>query len=67
MAFAVGAALPLVPYVFASGLAAAVISVLIGLAAAFAVGAALAYFTERSKVRSGLRQVALATAATALT
>jgi len=39
----------------------------IGVAAAFAVGAALAYFTERSKIRSGLRQVGLATAACVLT
>ncbi|MEZ5412036.1 MAG: VIT1/CCC1 transporter family protein [Acidimicrobiales bacterium] len=67
VAFAVGAALPLVPYVFAGGVVAAVISVVIGAVAAFAVGAALAYFTERSKIRSGLRQVALATAACVLT
>ncbi len=66
-AFALGAALPLVPYVFASGMVAAVISVLIGVGAAFAVGAALAHFTERSMLRSGLRQVSLATAACVLT
>jgi vacuolar iron transporter family protein len=67
VAFAIGAALPLLPYLFASGLAAAVASVVIGLVAAATVGAVLAVFTERSKIRTAFRQVALATAACVLT
>lgn len=67
VAFALGAFLPLIPYLFGGGLAAAVTSVLIGLVAAATVGTVLAVFTERSKVRSALRQVSLATAACVLT
>jgi VIT1/CCC1 family predicted Fe2+/Mn2+ transporter len=67
VAFAVGAALPLLPYFVAGGLGAAVASVIIGLVAAAAVGATLAVFTERSKIRTAIRQVGLAAAACVLT
>lgn len=66
-AFAVGAALPLLPWFAASGTAAIAASVVIGLVAALTVGWVLAVFTERSKLRTALRQAGLASAACALT
>jgi VIT1/CCC1 family predicted Fe2+/Mn2+ transporter len=67
VAFAVGALLPLVPWFVASGLAAMVASVVLGLAAAATVGLVLATFTERSRIRTASRQVVLAAVACALT
>jgi vacuolar iron transporter family protein len=67
VAFAVGAAVPLLPYLLVGGVAAAVASVIIGVVTAAAVGTALAVFTERSKVRTAVRQVVLAVAACVLT
>ncbi len=55
--FALGALLPLVPWLVSSGTGAIVASIVIGGAAALAVGAALAYFTERHAWRSALRQL----------
>lgn len=66
-AFAVGASLPLIPWVIGSGVAATIASVIIGLVAAALVGTVLAVFTERSKVRTASRQVGLAAAACGLT
>ena len=66
-AFAVGAALPLVPWLVGSGAAAMVASVVIGLVAAVTVGWVLAVFTERSRWRTAARQVTLAGAACILT
>jgi VIT1/CCC1 family predicted Fe2+/Mn2+ transporter len=65
--FAVGALIPLVPWLFASGTAAIVASALLGLLAAATVGAVLARFTERSIVRTALRQVAWAVIACSAT
>ena len=67
VAFAIGAVLPLLPWFFADGGVATIASVVIGLLAAAGVGGMLAYFTERSMVRTIVRQVGLATAACALT
>lgn len=67
VAFAVGALIPLIPWFAASGSAAIVGSVVLGLAAALTVGWVLAHFTERSKVRTALRQAGLAAAACVLT
>ena len=55
--FAVGAAIPLIPYVFGTGSAALVVAVVMGVVAALTVGAALAKFTGRSTLRSSLRQL----------
>lgn len=66
-AFAVGASIPLLPWLFASGVAATVVSVVLGLTAAAVVGVVLAVFTERSKFRTGARQVGLAAAACGMT
>ena len=57
LAFAMGALLPLVPWLFGSGGGAMVVSVVVGALAALGVGALLANFTGRSLVRSALRQL----------
>lgn len=66
-AFAVGAFLPLVPWLIGGGLSATIASVVVGLVAAALVGMTLAVFTERSKFRTASRQVGLAAAACGLT
>lgn len=63
VAFACGAVLPLLPWFFGGGTAAAVASVVIGALAAVAVGVALARFTERPALRLAVRQLAFAAAA----
>jgi VIT1/CCC1 family predicted Fe2+/Mn2+ transporter len=65
--FAVGALLPLLPWLFGSGTRAVLESVGIGVVAALAVGAALGYFTGRSTVRSAVRQLLLAAVAAGAT
>ena len=55
--FSVGAAIPLVPYFFATGTAALVAAVVVGVIAALAVGAFLARFTGRPMGRSAARQL----------
>lgn len=66
-AFAVGAVLPLIPWFLGDGRGAIVASVLIGLVAAAAVGVILAYFTERSKIRTAIRQAFIAAVACSVT
>ena len=63
VAFAVGATIPLMPWFFAEGDAAILMSTALGLAAAAIVGVVLARFTERSAFRTATRQVAWAAAA----
>ena len=65
--FAVGALLPLLPWLFTGGTDAALGSVCIGGVAALGVGAALAHFTQRSWWVSALRQLAISAAAAAVT
>ena len=67
IAFAIGAILPLIPWFLATGTAAMVASVVVGLVAAALVGIALAVFTERSLIRTALRQVSWAAGACAIT
>lgn len=67
VAFSVGAVVPLVPWLLTGGAAATVMSVVFGLLAAVAVGAALARFTDRSALRSIARQVGVASTAAAVT
>jgi vacuolar iron transporter family protein len=67
VAFALGAFLPLIPWLFGGGAAAVVASIIIGAVAAAVVGWVLASYTERSKVRTALRQVAFAAVACSLT
>jgi VIT1/CCC1 family predicted Fe2+/Mn2+ transporter len=55
--FSVGASIPLVPYFFATGTAALVTAVVLGIVAALTVGALLARFTGRPMGRSAARQL----------
>ena len=67
VSFSVGAIIPLAPWFVATGTAALVASVVLALVAALVVGAALAHFTGRSKLRSALRQASIASFAAAVT
>ncbi len=66
-AFAIGALLPLIPWFFADGDAAMITSAIVGVASTALVGIVLARFTERSYLRTALRQVTWAVAACAVT
>ena len=66
-AFSVGALLPLVPWFFGGGAAAVIVSLVVGMLAACAVGALVAHYTERSKFLTALRQLAVAGLACAVT
>ncbi|HUC35759.1 MAG TPA: VIT1/CCC1 transporter family protein [Acidimicrobiales bacterium] len=65
--FAVGAFLPLLPWLVSSGTAATLGSVVIGAVAALAVGTALSVFTRRTWWRSALRQLVISAGAAAVT
>lgn len=65
--FAVGALLPLLPWLISRGNGAVVASVVVGGVAALAVGTVLAVLTGRSLVRGALRQLAVAAVAAAVT
>ena len=67
LAFAFGAAVPVVPYLFAVGTTAFVASLGLSLAALFAVGAAVSLLTGRGLLFSGLRQVGIGAAAAGVT
>ena len=67
VSFSIGALIPLVPWFFAEGLRAVLISVILGAVTAVAIGVAVAQFTGRSKLRTALRQVVIATVAAAVT
>lgn len=66
-AFALGAFLPLLPWLLATGTAATVASAVVGAIAALAVGAVLAIFTGRSVAFSALRQLGIAVVAAGCT
>lgn len=57
LAFTLGAAIPIIPWLFAVGRVAVVTSVCVGLIAAATVGGLLGRFTERSIFKSSVRQV----------
>lgn len=65
--FAIGAVIPLIPWFFASGWGAVIVSVVVGAVAAAAIGAAVGYFSERSILRGALRQLLIAAGAAAVT
>ena len=65
--FALGAFIPLLPWLIGSGTAAIVGSIVLGAVAAVAVGVVLASFTERSKLASALRQLAVTAVAAGVT
>jgi VIT1/CCC1 family predicted Fe2+/Mn2+ transporter len=61
--FSIGAVIPLLPWFFISGAAAALASIILGAIAVLAVGWTVAIFTGRSRLRAALRQLAFATVA----
>jgi len=65
--FALGAIVPVLPFFFAGGDTAAMLSVVFSMGALFLVGAAITLFTGRPVLFSGLRQVIFGLAAAALT
>lgn len=66
-AFSIGAFVPVIPYLFATGAAAVWSAVIASGFALFVVGSALAIFTRRRPMRSGLRMLAIGAAAAAAT
>ncbi len=67
MTFALGAFIPLAPWLFTSGTTAVVLSIVLGAVASVAVGIVLARFTERPVVVSALRQLAVTVVAAGVT
>jgi vacuolar iron transporter family protein len=67
VSFAIGAFIPLVPWLITSGTAAIVASIVLTAIASLAVGVVLATFTQRSKVRSALRQLGITAVAAGVT
>ena len=67
LAFVVGAAVPLIPYLLADGMAAFIASLGFSLLALFLVGAAVSLLTGKSAWRSGLRQMGIGGLAAAVT
>ncbi len=65
--FAIGAIVPVLPFLFLSGLSAVLASVLVSTVALFLIGAAITLLTGRSVLVSGMRQVVFGLAAAALT
>ena len=65
--FALGAIVPVVPFIFLSGMAAVGLSALFSAAGLFIIGAAITLFTGRSILSSGLRQVIFGLAAALVT
>jgi VIT1/CCC1 family predicted Fe2+/Mn2+ transporter len=67
VSFAIGAFLPLIPWLFAHGVPAMIASVIIGGLASFILGAAIGRVTGQGQLRVGLRQLAAAAVAAAVT
>jgi vacuolar iron transporter family protein len=65
--FALGAFVPLLPWLITSGTKAVVTSIVLGALASIVVGCVLAAYTERSFVRSALRQLAITVVAAGIT
>jgi VIT1/CCC1 family predicted Fe2+/Mn2+ transporter len=67
VAFAIGAIIPVIPYLLASGGVAFMTSIGLSIAALFAVGAGVSLLTGRSLLFSGARQVLIGSAAAIVT
>jgi VIT1/CCC1 family predicted Fe2+/Mn2+ transporter len=67
LSFAVGAFVPVLPYLFARGTLTIVPAIVLSALALFAVGASLSLFTGRNPLYSGVRMLALATVAASAT
>jgi VIT1/CCC1 family predicted Fe2+/Mn2+ transporter len=64
-AFAFGASVPLLPFVFSSGTTALTVAAGLAATSLFLVGALISFITDRSAIRSGLRQLAVGALAAA--
>ena len=67
VAFAFGAVVPVIPYLFGGGTTALLVSLGLSLASLFAVGAAVSLLTGRGLVFSGVRQLGIGLAAALVT
>ncbi|MBI3748708.1 MAG: VIT1/CCC1 transporter family protein [Chloroflexi bacterium] len=67
VAFAIGAVVPVIPYVLGSGTVALLVSLGLSLVALFGVGAAVSLLTGRGLVFSGVRQLGIGLAAAIVT
>jgi vacuolar iron transporter family protein len=67
VAFAAGAALPVVPYLFTSGTLALVLSAVLSSLGLLGVGAAITLFTGRSPIYGALRMLAIGAVAATVT
>ena len=67
VAFAIGAIVPVIPYLFGSGTTVLLVSLGLSLVALFAVGAAVSMLTGRGLVFSGVRQLGIGLAAALVT
>jgi vacuolar iron transporter family protein len=67
VAFALGAAVPVIPYLLLAGQTAFVVSIVVSLIALFAVGAGVSLLTGRGFLFSGFRQVLIGGAAAVVT
>ncbi len=67
VAFAVGAIIPVIPFLFGSGTQALLVSLGLSLVALFAVGAAVSLLTGRGMLFSGTRQLVIGLAAALVT
>ena len=65
--FALGAILPVAPFIFTSGMTAVYISIALSAVGLFGLGAAITLFTGRSVILSGLRMVLFGLVAAAIT
>src|SRR5262249_20305196 len=65
--FAFGAALPVLPFLFASGTAPTIVAAALSVVALFAVGAATSIFTGRHAGRAGLRMALIGASVAAVT
>jgi vacuolar iron transporter family protein len=66
-AFAIGASIPLLPFLFAGGATSMVVAIVLTLLALFGVGATLSLFTGRNAWLSGLRMLTIGSVAGAVT
>ncbi|NBW31094.1 MAG: hypothetical protein EBR48_00320 [bacterium] len=67
IAFAIGAFLPLLPFILLTGSTALLASIAVTAIALFSVGAAVSLLTGKSAIYTGLRQLAIGAAAAAIT
>lgn len=66
-AFALGAALPVIPFLFGSGVAPTIVAAVVSVVALFGVGAATSIFTGRHAGRAGLRMALIGAVVAAVT